>query len=141
MICITIHLDGKTSGCDYKYIVTKDSMAWTAFRSDNGFRRFMKLHGLKINPKCTQVHDMRHIGAGRCITTACYNKQVDDRNYFYSLSDIPEGATKFIGLCNGSYVDCYILDSGDKVSVYRPNPNANEVYKPYNYHEMSNKYC
>lgn len=86
MISITIYLDGKTSECGYKYVVQRDCMAWTAYRTDSGFRRFLALYGLKINPQFTQLHDMRAVGKGRVITTACYNKRVTDGRYFWSLT-------------------------------------------------------
>jgi len=35
----------------------------------------------------------------------------------------------FKGLSNGSIVDCYIGIGEDIIDIYRPNPNAKEVYK------------
>ena len=35
---------------------------------------------------------------------------------------------KLKGYSNGSLVDCYISIDEDRVTVYRPNPNAKEVY-------------
>ena len=35
---------------------------------------------------------------------------------------------KFKGLSNGSLVDCYIGIGEDIIDIYRPNPNAKEVY-------------
>lgn len=139
MISITIYLDGKTSECGYKYVVQRDCMAWTAYRTDSGFRRFLALYGLKINPQFTQLHDMQAVGKGRVITTACYDKRVTDGRYFWSLGEVPENARRFVSLCNGEYVDCYITDDGQTATVYRPNPNAKNVYIPYNYREMDDK--
>lgn len=139
MISITIYLDGKTSECGYKYVVQRDCMAWTAYRTDSGFRRFLALYGLKINPQFTQLHDMQAVGKGRVITTACYDKRVTDGRYFWSLDEVPENARRFVSLCNGEYVDCYITDDGQTATVYRPNPNAKNVYIPYNYREMDDK--
>ena len=42
-------------------------------------------------------------------------------------------------ICNVEYVDCYITDDGQTATVYRPNPNAKNVYIPYNYLEMAYK--
>lgn len=36
---------------------------------------------------------------------------------------------KFKGLSNGSLVDCYIGIGEDIIDIYRPNPNAKEVYQ------------
>ena len=139
MINIIIYLDGKTSECGYKYVIQQDWMALTAYRTDNGFRRFLAVYGLKINPKYTQLHDMRAAGKGRVITAMCYEKRVTDGPYFWNLDDVPESARRFVSLCNGEYVDCYITDDGQTVTVYRPNPNAKNVYIPYNYREMADK--
>lgn len=40
-----------------------------------------------------------------------------------------ERLKKFKGLSNGSLVDCYIGIGEDLINIYRPNPNAKEVYK------------
>ena len=82
---------------------------------------------------------MRAAGKGRVITTACYDKRVTDGPYFWRLDDVPENARRFVSLCNGEYVDCYITDDGQTATVYRPNPNAKNVYIPYNYREMADK--
>lgn len=57
---------------------------------------------------------------------------IDDRcgGGFWKLSDIPENVKPFKGLSNGSIVDCYFLNDGKTIHIYRPNPNAKEVYKP-----------
>lgn len=39
------------------------------------------------------------------------------------------------GLSNGSIVDIYVGIGEDEVEIYRPNPNAKEVYKPFETHE------
>lgn len=49
---------------------------------------------------------------------------------FWDLCELPEGIVPFIGLSNGSLVTCYALNKEGKISLYRPNPNAKEVYKP-----------
>lgn len=69
-------------------------------------------------------------GKGRIITTACYDKRVTDGRYFWSLDEVPENARR---------VDCYITDDGQTATVYRPNPNAKNVYIPYNHREMADK--
>lgn len=131
MIRLTIYLDGKTSQCGYKYVITKDGSAWCAFRTDSGFRYFMQVHRLKINPIHTKLYDLRKEGKGRCIVTAFFDKKVEDRG-FRSLFEIPSGAECFAKLVNGSYVTCFAHHSpeDDSVCIYWPNPNAPEVYRP-----------
>lgn len=49
---------------------------------------------------------------------------------FWKLSDLPKGARPFKALSNGSIVTCYFTNDGETITMYRPNPNAKEVYKP-----------
>lgn len=51
---------------------------------------------------------------------------------FWKLKDVPKNAIKFKALSNGSIVDCYFKKDKRKkeIRIYRPNPNAKEVYKP-----------
>lgn len=135
MLHLKIYLDGETSDYGYKYIITKDGMSWEACRNDNEFRYFLQNHGLKINAKCTQVHEYRQYGKGRLITTSFYPHIIDDR-YFWNMDEVPKNATRFIGLVNGSYVDCYSIIEADKTTIYCPNPNAKSVYLPYEYKEI-----
>lgn len=50
--------------------------------------------------------------------------------YFNSAGDLPEGAKPLYCMSNGSMVTCYATNDGDTVTVWRPNPNSKEVYKP-----------
>jgi predicted Zn-ribbon and HTH transcriptional regulator len=45
---------------------------------------------------------------------------------------------KFKGLSNGSLVDCYIGIGEDRIDIYRPNPNAKEVYQKLSQSEEIN---
>lgn len=135
MLYLTIYLDGKTSDYGYKYIIQKDWLSWHAFRTDNEFRYFLQYTGLKINAKQTQIHDYRQRGKDRVITTSFYPHIVEDQ-YFWNMDEVPNNATRFIGLENGSYVDCYSVIDADKTTIYRPNPNAKTVYLPYEYKEI-----
>lgn len=53
-----------------------------------------------------------------------------DDGYFWKPSDIPADAKPFKALSNGSIVTCYFTNDGKEIRIYRPNPNAKEVYKP-----------
>lgn len=57
---------------------------------------------------------------------------------FWSLEQLYEMAgeeklKKFKGLSNGSLVDCYAGIGKNVINIYRPNPNAKEVYKTMNH--------
>lgn len=53
-----------------------------------------------------------------------------DGAMFWKIDDLPENAKPFLGLSNGSIVTCYFTNDGETVTIYRPNPNAKEVYHP-----------
>lgn len=131
-IHIAAYLDGQTVGIGYKYIVTYGGSSWCAFREAKGLKRFLQLRRLEIDPAYTEMHDYRTLGKGRCITMQCKPRKVR-AEYFWSLAELPAGVERYIGVCNGSYVDCYLLNEEDTVTEYRPNPNAKEVYIPYDY--------
>lgn len=133
MITVVAYLDGETSGCGYKFVVQQDCTAWTAYRTNRGFKRFLELTGLEIDPSKTKYWDCTAVGHGRRVFMQCNPRKVNDHKSFWNRSDVPEGARKFIGLSNGQYVDCYVVSNAEEATIYRPNPNAKEVYKPYDY--------
>lgn len=49
---------------------------------------------------------------------------------FWKRGDIPNEAKPFKALSNGSIVTCYFTNDGETINIFRPNPNAKEVYKP-----------
>lgn len=58
------------------------------------------------------------------------DRKIDDDNLFWKLEDIPANAKPIKALSNGRIVTCYYLNDGDTIHFYRPNPNAEDVYKP-----------
>lgn len=137
MIYITTYLDGQTIGIGYKFIVKRNSTSWRAYRTARGLKYFLDNFGLKIDPTYTQLHDFSYRGGGRIITMVCKEKVVeDDFGGFWDISEVPKEAKPYYDIVNGSYVQCYVLDTGDKVTTYKPNPNAKAVYKPLNYIRM-----
>ena len=136
-VLIRAYLDGGKSECGYRFVVTRDFTSWTAFRTVKGLKYFLEGYGLKIDTSKTELHDCRVIGKGRYITMACHPKKIDSK-YFWSLDEVPVGTKPFFSIVNGNYVQCYILDKGQKVIVYKPNPNAPMVYVPYDHQAMRN---
>lgn len=136
MIHITAHLDGSKSQGGYTYIITKSATSWKAFKTAKGFKYFLDSIGLKIDAQHTELRDYRQYGQGRCITMICKEKNINE-HYFYHAADVPKEAKAYIGIVNAEYVQCYALDTGDSVEIYRPNPNAKEVYKPLDYFAMN----
>ena len=64
-----------------------------------------------------------------------HNLKDDYTGYFYKLSELPKGVKPFKAVSNGSIVTCYFLNDGKTIHIFRPNPNAKEVYKPLEINE------
>ena len=60
---------------------------------------------------------------------AAENIEIQEK-LFWKMEEIPENAVKYTDLSNGSLVDCYYTNEDNIYTVYRPNSNAKEVYKP-----------
>ena len=54
---------------------------------------------------------------------------------FWNREEIPVDAKPIKALSNGSIVTCYYTNDGETITIYRPNPNAKEVYKPLSIEE------
>ena len=118
---------------DYRFIIhAPAAMPYTAYRTVSGLRYFMDNYGLTVDRSTVQVHDMRSSGRGRVMTFSFLPRRIKDQ-YFWRIEDVPQGAQAFVGLENGSYVTMYALKTVEGVRIYRPNPNAKEVYRPHDY--------
>lgn len=89
-------------------------------------------------------HEVKHETTGKIIF---YNlsKNINDpcNGGFWSIEQLQEISKgqklkKFKGLSNGSIVDCYIGIGENMVDIYRPNPNAKEVYRKMEFSEGLN---
>lgn len=132
MITFTIFMDGNRSETGYKYLVRKDCYSWKGFRTDSGFRYFMNHYGLKIDAQTVRITDNRAAGKGRVMYGNFCSREIKEM-FFWKQEEIPEGAERFVGLCNGNYVNCYAKQETERTVIYRPNPNAENVYWPYDY--------
>lgn len=65
---------------------------------------------------------------GKTTIYKCFNNFYNP--YFWSINELPEGCKKIKGYSNGSIVDCYFLKNGLDIIVFRPNPNATNIYNP-----------
>lgn len=88
--------------------------------------RFSKMLGFSYTLEDTS-HSEKH---GEYKKYRLTHKIENTARGFWKLSDIPAGAKPFKALSNGSMVDCYFLNDGETIHIYRPNPNAKDVYKP-----------
>ena len=60
------------------------------------------------------------------------NRKISDPHCggFWTRADVPADAKPIKALSNGSIVTCYFTNDGKTITMYRPNPNAKDVYKP-----------
>ena len=110
---------GTESG--YQYIVR----GVTAFRTKKEFESCLKNLNISLKFRETRVTDSNIIK----IYTA--EKKITKKS-FWKKEEV-EGLKKVVGLSNGYKVDCYIFYNidGINVEIYRPNPNAEEVYNKH----------
>ena len=58
------------------------------------------------------------------------NREIVNGKGFWSVDELPADAKQIKALSNGSIVDCYFTNNGETITIYRPNPNAKNVYQP-----------
>lgn len=108
----------------YSYLVRDQHFAYTAFKTEKGYNRFLEIANVKPELK----EENNHPQFGLC---QVYNLIGEITEIlFWNLSQLPEGAITFKGGSNGGLVDCYYLHTENGSEIYRPNPNAKEVYHP-----------
>ena len=106
----------------YQYIISEVG----AFRTKKEFESCLKNLNISLNFLKTKVTNDDVIK----IYTA---EKIITEKSFWKKEEV-KGLKKVIGLSNGSKVDCYIQEIDDiNVEIYRPNPNAKEVYNEYDY--------
>lgn len=136
MITFTIFMDGSRSEAGYKYLVCKDAYSWKAFHTDSGFKYFLNHCGLKIDAQTVRISDNRATGKGRVMYGSFCSRNIKEV-FFCKQEDVPEEARRFVGLCDGEYVNCYAQQDAEQTIIYRPNPNAKEVFWPYDYQTIN----
>lgn len=108
----------------YKFLIRDVITPVSAYRTNKGFDFWAKSRNVTLELE----EEFEHHQYGK---TKIYRAKGNiEEQLFWHLSDIPEGAVKFTGLSNGSYVDCYYLHTDEGSKIFRPNPNAKEVYVP-----------
>ena len=112
----------------YKYLIQGDCLiGYEAFRTDKGFNDWLQRSNLTLEHIETNSLEQDR----ETMTAKIYKAKgsITD-SLIWSMEEIPENATQFTGLSNGSLVDCYYTHTENGSEVYRPNPNAKEIYKP-----------
>lgn len=115
-------------------IIIHDGWQWYLSRVQNEKHLQEILDFLEL--ELTDVHhEVEHETTGKIIF---YNvsKNINSpcNGGFWSMEQLQEMSKgkrlkKFKGLSNGYIVDCYIGIGEDIIDIYRPNPNAKEVYQ------------
>ncbi len=118
-------------------IVIHDGWQWVigCIHNDEQLKEVLKFLEIEIT---TIHHEVEYKNTfGKCVF---YNLSKDINNPcgggFWNLKQLEEMSKgeklkKFKGLSNGALVDCYVGIGKNIVNIYRPNPNAKEVYKPF----------
>lgn len=112
-------------GCGYHFCVYNTFSSVTAHRTKQGFENYLERTNLK--PEFVREFNSTREG-GHTKIYKLIGEYAEEG--FWSLSEIPAGAKTFKGLSNGYYVDCFYADINGIRTIFRPNPNAKEVYKP-----------
>lgn len=137
LFCVC-YLDGTVSdGVGYRFTIHSAGygIGYSAYHTVSGLRYFMKHYGLTVDKETAELCDFRNIGHGRRVCFQFEARRIEDR-YFWHMEEVPAKAEPFIGLENGSYVTLYALRGNDYTVIYRPNPNAKEVYRPFDWREV-----
>lgn len=106
----------------HKIIIHKGQWHFSRMDTRKQLDAFCKMLGIKMTEKTIDNEIVKYYRTDTAL--------IDMSNLtFWNLTDVPSTATKIKGLSNGSIVDCYFLREGDRLTIYRPNPNAKNVYK------------
>jgi hypothetical protein len=109
----------------YHYVITNHALPNTAFKTKQGFENYLKRTGLTME----KIRESVDIRFGKCEDYRLLGQYYDGN--FTSIADVPIDSTHYMGLSNGSYVDYFYHKDNDGIfSIYRPNPNYPDIYKP-----------
>lgn len=116
-----------------RFFVLKDGGQWCVAYFDNmqQLKNWAKTIGFEF--RLTDEWD--DCIYGHCQSYECDRLFQDKSVLFWSKDAVPANATPIKALSNGSIVDCYFVNDGQNVTLYRPNPNAHGVYTPLSLHE------
>ena len=114
--------------CDrhrYKVIIHRGMYYFAEFPSIEAFKLFAHTIGFDYTFDHMDSCD-NHL----FISYFTVNRNFRDCAYFWSKDELPRWCKPILGFSNGSLVTCYFTNDGETVTIFRPNPNATEVYHP-----------
>jgi len=97
---------------------------FASFETVKQFKDFIKLFNIDYDLDFITDYG-KNIKIGRLT-----KRLTDGKISFWKLSEIPTNSKKTKALSNGSIVDCYINETEKEIKLYRPNPNAKDIYNP-----------
>lgn len=120
---------------DSKVIIHKD---WCWY-----FGRFDSMNQLEELSECMgftyELNEEKFYDDNPNVSFKSFTCSHDFKDYscggFWDIRDVPADAKHIKALSNGSIVDCYYINDGQSIIMYRPNPNSKEFYKPINIKE------
>jgi|SRR5690625_2469624 len=128
-LTLVSYLEGELPNHGYKHLILSGISNYTAFKTDAGLNQWLERTQAKVlEERVTEITRVDH--PREVIRHASLGDLAIHDQLFWFLNEIPTGATPYIDLCNGSLVTCYWVNKGGVHHVYRPNPNAKEVYTP-----------
>lgn len=115
-------------------IIIHDGYQWHigSIKNEENLKDMLKFLEIELT---TVACEIEHETTGK-ITHYNLSKNINNSSYggFWNMEQLQEMSKgeklkKLKGLSNGSIVDCYIGIGENSINIYRPNPNAKEVYK------------
>ena len=111
----------------YKHVIRSMGMPYTAYKTDKGFEKWKERTNLILTELSRFTTDDGHENIMYRVTGDLIEVS------FWSMDDVPKEAKSYLGLSNGCYVTCFYIHTDNGCELYKPNPNAKEVYKPLAY--------
>jgi hypothetical protein len=115
-----------------KFIIHKGMFYFAEFDNEKQLKFFAEMLGFTYELVAEEKSD--RFGTWRQYKLS---HKINDPGWggFWKREDVPKEAKPFKALSNGSIVTCYFLNDGETINIYRPNPNAKDVYNPLNLQE------
>lgn len=123
-------VDNPDSNYHRSKIIVHKGWQWylAEFPTETAFHRWLDYCGLEIKLEETTVNpNFPKCGIWKRFSV---NRKVKEEFYFWKKEEVPDNAKLITLLSNGSLVTGFILNDGEVLHIYRPNPNAKEVYNP-----------
>lgn len=127
-ILLISYLEGEIPNHGYKHLIRSGISGYNAFKTDAGLKLWFERTQAKVLEE--RVSEVNVDEQRLVIKYTFFDGLTIKEHLFWSLQDVPKGAEAYTGLSNGSLVTCYFENKGGVHHIYRPNPNAKEVYMP-----------